>query len=66
MKLPQDYVPGVVLEAAGDWTTDILKFIEQAQKDAYNQAIQDVINEYDPENKDAFYFKDRLTKLKIK
>jgi hypothetical protein len=44
MKLPQDYVPGVVLEAAGDWTTDILEFIEQAQKDAYNQALLDVEN----------------------
>jgi len=43
--------------------SDLISII---QKESYNQAIQDVLNEYDPHEKDNFYFKNRLNKLKIK
>ena len=71
MKDPGDYIPGGVLEVCGDWYDDLLKCISEVQKEAYNKAIEDAMNNVSlniPTNdwQQRWVNKESILKLKIK
>ena len=63
MKYPEEYIKDYMLD---DLDGHMAFAIQEIQKETYNQAIEDILNEYDPHKKDNFYFRDRLYKIKIK
>ena len=62
MQKPGNYIPGGILEACGDWYEDLLEIILQVQKDAYNEAINDIANTTD----DGYISIIHVMQLKIK
>jgi len=67
---PEKYVLTKIVKSTKDYTyNDYVKAIEEIQKDAYNQAIEDAVNDaecYDPPHEDKQYALDRQSILKLK